>query len=80
MYEVQYRRYHNRTGDFSSIASGLKTLEEAKQARAVSGDLVVESATDRIVTDKSWLWDWEREDPTSYAHQAIDWQARQPIG
>lgn len=75
MYEVQFRRYHFRTGDFTLIKRGLPTLAEAKAARAVSGDLVVESATDRIVTDKSWLWDYELADERSYAHAAIIWQA-----
>jgi len=79
MYEVQHRRYYNRRGDFSLIARGLRTLEEAKDARVLGGDLVVESATDSIVTDKSWLWDWELNDRTSYAHKAIDWQAKHPI-
>lgn len=79
MYEVQHRRYYNRRNDFSPIARGLKTLEEAKAAREVGGDLVVESATDSIVTDKLWLWDWELNDPTSYAHKAIDWQVKHPI-
>lgn len=81
MYEVQFRRFYTRTGDFTPIKRGLLTLAEAKAAREVSGDLVVESATDRIVTDKSWLWDYELADERSYAHAAIIWQAqaKQPI-
>jgi len=79
MYEVQHRRYYYLNNDFSTIARGFRSLEEAKAAREMSGDLVVESVTDSIVTDKSWLWDWEMNDPTSYAHKAIDWQVNHPI-
>lgn len=68
MYEVQHRRYYNRSNDFALIASDCKTLGEAQQARAASGDLVVESVTGLVVTDKSWLWDWEKGNPNSYAH------------
>ena len=53
---------------------GLDTLEKAKAARVVSGDLVVHWSSGRVVTDPAWLWDWEKADPNCYAQRAIRWQ------
>ncbi len=75
MYEVQFRGHcFDRQAEIACSILGLLTLEDAKKARKLSGDLVIDSATGRIVTNTSWLFDWELLDPTSYAHEAIKWQ------
>lgn len=80
MYEVQFRRFLAET-DYASIGFA-DTIEQASALRRASGDLVVEASTQKIVTDRSWLWDWEKNSEASYAHAAIRWQERQfqPIG
>ena len=52
------------------------TLEEAREKRMVSSDLVWEEATGKIVKDPGWLFDWERKDPNAYAQQMILCAAR----
>lgn len=79
MYEIQYRTYFwdpypNWLRTHLRLPSGLRTLEEAKEARVVSGDLVIDSDSGKIVTDPAWLWDWEVRDADSYAQRAIAWQ------
>ena len=51
-------------------AGPFKTLDAARESRKVSGDLVVDEKG-KIVEDLSWLWDCERKDAVSYAHQCI---------
>lgn len=41
------------------IMKTCRTLQEAKLLRAVSGDLVIDLKTRKIVVDYDWLWDWE---------------------
>lgn len=50
---------------------GLDTLEKARNARFVSGDLVVYWGTTQVVNSKEWLFDWEKLDPDCYAQKAI---------
>lgn len=52
-----------------------ETLEEAREARKVSGDIVVDDEG-AVVTDPSWLFSWETEE--SYAGKIIKWQERCP--
>lgn len=75
MLEIQYRRWYTQHGGVL-IAEDISCLESAKVLRKVSGDLVVNSTTGLIVTDQSWLWDWEKEDADCYARKAIQWQLR----
>jgi hypothetical protein len=70
MYEVHYRRWLDTPKDYSKVGEA-STLEEAKNFRAVSGDLVVHRDTHKVVKDSAWLWDWERADPQCYAQRAI---------
>ena len=72
IFAVHYRSWYDRPTVFVTTAHSLRTLEEAKSKREVSGDLVVDMATGRIVTDETWLWEWEKE--KSYAKAAIAWQ------
>lgn len=47
------------------------TLSEAAEDRIASGQVVVD-ATGHIVSDDTWLWDWERATgPDSYAWRLI---------
>lgn len=73
MYEVHFRRCFTNEKDYALIASGLTTLQEARDARKIAGDLVVEAATKKIVVDDSWLWEWEKGS-ACYAKDAINWQ------
>lgn len=60
---------HDLTLDYK-ILSSHETLEGAKGARVMSGDLVVNDKGE-IIPNTDWLFDWEREDTNSYAHRYI---------
>lgn len=47
------------------------SLLEARKLREVSGDIVVDATTRKIIPNKAWLWQWERDDPTTFAHRLI---------
>lgn len=69
MFDVIFQNdYH---GQYSVIASGLKTVVEAKAHRQVTGDIVVFHGTTNIVRNKTWLWKAEVNDPSSYAMRRI---------
>jgi len=70
-YDIHFRRDHDKPHDYALIAISLPSLEAARDARKVSGDLVVYAGTTNIVKNKSWLWDWEKADPDVYAQLAI---------
>lgn len=70
MYEIHHRRSLFSTNDYALIGTA-ETIEEAKEKRVVSGDLVVHAVTHNVVQDIGWLWDWERNNPQSYAFRAI---------
>lgn len=78
MYEIQHRRWYNdpKYSGNVLIASGISSLEEAREKRVCSGDLVVDSTTKKIVTDLAWLWDWEKDRVNCYARSAIAWQIK----
>jgi hypothetical protein len=61
-YSVVYCRGYKlpREGDYTVVAANLPTIEDAAKCRKVSGDLVIEDSTKRIVQSNEWLWDWER--------------------
>lgn len=71
MYEIHFRRSAVSKRDFSLIASGINTLEEARNKRSVSGDLVVYASNHEVVKSYDWLFDWEKLNPNCYAQQAI---------
>lgn len=57
---------------FTVLKSGIQTLLGARNARGVSGDLVVHHGTNNIVHSEEWLWDWElREGMESYAYRKM---------
>ena len=65
MFDVIFQNdYH---GQYSVVASGLKTVAEAKKRRHVRGDIVVYHGTTNIVRNKAWMWKCEVEEPHSYA-------------
>jgi hypothetical protein len=68
MYEV---RYYCDYDDRYVVIATCETIESAGRARQVSGDLVVDAATNVVASDSSWLWDWERDDTTSYARHHL---------
>lgn len=70
MYEIHFRRWHNTPRDFSRVGVAT-TLDEAREKRCMSGDLVVHADTHQVVKSPEWLWDWEKQDPDSYAQRAI---------
>ena len=49
----------NQPENFAVIACGLTSIAEAREARRVSGDIVVFHNTMEIVSNTDWLWDWE---------------------
>ena len=50
---------------------GCASLEEARNARFVSGDMVCYAGTFQLVPSQEWLFVWERFDATSYAHKGV---------
>ncbi len=72
-YKVIFRKDYNNPDEFTFIAAA-DTLTEASSLRQVAGDLVV-NCFNEIVTDPSWLFDWEKENPDCWARRAIAWQS-----
>lgn len=62
-------------GDFSNPAFA-STLSEANAKRVVAGDIVVHADSRKVVTDPSWLWEWEVKAPVgqSFARNCISEQ------
>lgn len=56
--------------DYKVVAKSA-TLAEAKEKRQISGDLVY-TAEGVIVNNPEWLFDWEKEDPKSYAKNQME--------
>lgn len=75
-YEVQFRRHPLSVGDYTP-AGFANNLLNAMLLRRVSGDLVVDVQTQRIVTDPVWLWPWEKKYRRSYAALAIKAQQKE---
>jgi hypothetical protein len=50
-------QHSNRT----YVARRVTSLSGARDARQVSGDLVVYAGSDDVVQSEDWLWGWERE-------------------
>ncbi len=75
MYDIIFKKDsycgHNRFCPNVTIKSRIETLERAKEERKVSGDLVVFEGTLNIVPDENWLFDWEKNNPKSYAYNQI---------
>lgn len=69
MFDVIFQNDYN--GQYSVVASGLKTVAEAKAHRQVSGDIVVFHKTTNIVRNKTWMWKCEVDDPNSYVMRRI---------
>lgn len=67
-YEI---RYYQDWSNRYILHATCSTLDEARALRAVSGDLVVDAATDVVVADPSWLWDWEKTDDSSYSRKNL---------
>jgi len=74
-YDVVHVR--DATGELLVLHSGVSSVEDAKNLRKCSGDLVVYGGTNHVVVSNEWLWEWEKEDPTSYASRCI---ARAKLG
>jgi hypothetical protein len=72
-YEIHHRRWLNTPRDYIIVGKHwfFTSLEEARAARQVSGDLVVHRRTGKVVDDPTWLFDWEKTDPNCYAQKAI---------
>jgi hypothetical protein len=72
-YVLHYRKYYNTPLEFVIVGKAwfFTSLEEAKAARTVSGDLVVNRRTGKVVNDAAWLWDWEKAKPDCYAQKAM---------
>jgi hypothetical protein len=75
MYEIQFRK-HMLEDNGHPLISGLRTLKDAKAARCMSGDLVIDSNTKKVVVSDGWLFDWEKADRKSCAHLAVSAQLR----
>lgn len=70
-YVVINRRWLDKVDDFIVISAPHTTLAEAREARAVSGDLVVHNCSLRVVDSIDWLWEWEKAQSKCYARKAI---------
>ena len=72
MYQLHFRRFLHDQKDYVMLLGGqmFSTLEQARDARQVSGDLVVGAGTTEVVRSTRWMWDWEKADPISYAMRA----------
>lgn len=78
MYEIHFRKNLECPDEYCLPYDRVfRTIEQARDARIVSGDLVVNPKNRKIITDRAWLWPWELEDVNSYAHKAILWQIKQ---
>jgi len=83
MYDIQIRRHFNSVEDRIVLKTGLRNLDEAREARVLSGDLVVHAGTNNIVKSDEWLWDWEKVVPLrknmhkSFALRAVESNGRQ---
>jgi len=78
MFRRVYINDKNWPYGYFKVLGTYETLEEAKAARDVSGDVVVDDEGS-IVTDRGWLFDWELEphlEPTKthYAVKCIEKQ------
>lgn len=71
MYAVHHRRSLCSRDDFSVVLYRTPSLVEAARARFVSGDLVVEFGSNRVVRSLDWLFEWEKLDVSCYAQRAI---------
>lgn len=71
MYAIHFRRSFSSRRDYVETARDLPTLEAARDARIVCGDLVVDQATGEVVRSRAWLWDWEKASSGCYAQKAI---------
>lgn len=47
------------------------TVDEARSLRKMGDDLVFVAESGEILQDDAWLFDWEKEDPLSYARQKL---------
>lgn len=75
MYEIQFRK-HTLMDNGHPIHQNIQTLAEAKALRAMSGDLVIDSYTKKVVISDEWLFDWEKKNSKSCAFRAISMQLR----
>jgi hypothetical protein len=71
MYAVHFRVALEDRKNFILVAKSLLTLEQACAKRVMSGDLVVEESSSRVVDDDSWLFEWEKADSSCYARRAM---------
>lgn len=60
-----YSLVFERPSNFRVLASS-NSLSKLKEARCVSGDIVINSDMTVNQSDE-WLWDWEKNDPRCYA-------------
>jgi len=66
MFEI---RYYCDYDDRYVVIATCETIDEASNLRQVSGDIVVNAATDIVVADSRWLWEWEHQ--SSYARRQL---------
>jgi hypothetical protein len=69
LYDIIFQNDYR--GHYSVVAT-VDTLAKARNARTVSGDIVVYHKTTQVVRDKEWLWDWEKDDPHCYAVRRME--------
>ena len=70
MYYVIHPRSLKDLSDCVVLSGPHISLVQAKEHRAVSGDLVINSVGD-VVQNTFWLWNWEKDDPQSYARRSL---------
>ncbi len=69
-FKVVWPRGDGRDLSNSVVVAEAVTLEEAAAKRQVDGDLVTDFSG-KLVTDLSWLSDWERRNVGCFAHSRI---------
>ena len=78
MYQVVFTRgySHPWEQDFTPVGPVHLSLAAAIQDRKLSGDLVIDPVTLRVVQDPAWLFPWERTRPDCFAQQMMRSDAR----
>ena len=71
MFDIIFWNDDHRKTQFVTLTTGCRTLEAAKEARTLSGDLAVYAGTFDVVKNTDWLWDWEKEHQDCYPRRMI---------
>lgn len=69
MYELRSRRDFNTKDDFTILHRG--SIMDCIKARCLSGDLLINTMTGKVVNHTGWLFTWEKLKLDCYARKAM---------